>query len=258
MKENIQKIDCPLEIWLNAKVCLPDKTRGLAIAKVLEHQGELHLILSSDKTTFAGNLSNISPSSRDFIISSFSRRSIKNLASLNFGTLIVLSPPKIFGNSFWLAYLGEICAYPFNGDENLILYSLANIEKMQEFSEDRTCERVSFRTKVRVMNSPKNHSANSVSSEYFSYDISKNGISLVLESEQCPFEEGNSYLLQLFLHEASGEMPPLLYKCTNTRRDIISGSLLAGFELDPSEREKPQVKENLSFLTWSLSDSEQK
>ncbi len=251
--EEIKKIDCPLEVWLNAKICLPQKKRGLAIGKLSKENNDYSLLLSCDRALL-GDI----PDQKNNLLFSFNfknhlQTAIDNLANLYTGTIIMLAPPKIYGEKFWIARINKLLKNSCPGSENTVIYSLLNISRLENFLESRASERVNFRTAVFLIDTE-----NLVSKEYFTYDISTNGLSLIIEKDnpnQNCFEENKDYLLQIQLHESNNALPPLRYTCIHIRNDVITNSRIIGFKIADPKAQDPKIKDNLGFLTWSLDNT---
>ena len=112
--------------------------------------------------------------------------------------------------------------------------------------EARASQRVVFRTSVLLVD-PKTYTV----SQFYTHDISHNGLSLALDPEaEANFEVNENYLFQLQFHE-SFNMPALNYRCVHIREDILTGAKLIGFALNDRKAKDPDVEYNLTLLTWS-------
>jgi|GEM_PF-2633346 len=242
-----QRIDCPFDVWLNAKICLKDRRRGFAVAKLIKssEEGELNLLLSCDKNLLSNNpnaLFSFDSDSQDF------QEANDNLSQLPPGTVVMLSPARIFGYKFWVARLSKMLDTTVQPDKS-VLYDLHRIERLDNFMEARSEARVSFSTPVFLID-PESYT----SIQHTTYDISPNGLGLIIEPQnhgQTNFKKGKDYYLQLKLPESS-TLPPLKYKCIHSREDAITGAEIIGFRLIDPKADDPQIQHNLAFLTWSL------
>jgi PilZ domain len=242
-----EKSDCPTEVWLSAKICLPDGKRGFAVGKLIEERDRtINLLLSLDQTLIGSKQEQILGVSK---WNSFLLSSQENLANLPKGTAILLAPPRLFGAKFWIARIGE--AINSGKDENnatSITYSLLELKRLKNFLEARTTPRIVFRTPVLLVD-PKTYTV----TQFYTHDISHNGLSLSIEPAsniEENFELNENYLFQLQLHE-SLTMPALNYKCVHVREDILTGAKLIGFALNDRKAKDPDVEYNLTLLAWS-------
>lgn len=245
-----KKSDCPIEIWMNAKICLPEGDRGFAVAKLSEENDKsLSLTLTLDQSLLGSK----DTESLDTIKwNSILLNSQDNLHKLPKGTAILLAPPKIFGVKFWIARVNEPIKATGNAKENIeknsVSYSLYELKRLKNFLEARSCPRIAFRTPVLFVN-PLTYTV----TQFFTHDISQNGLSIALDAsytEKNPFINNENYLLQLKLHEGI-TMPALNYRCVHIREDILTGAKLIGFSLEDPKAKDPEVEYNLTLLTWN-------
>jgi hypothetical protein len=245
-----KKSECPLDTWMNAKICLPEGERGFAICKVQEESNKsLSLSLSIDQSLIGSvEASELNSHKWNSII----LNSQNNLHNLVKGTAILLAPPKTFGAKFWIARINEpikvIGKSREKLHENTIVYSLQELKRLKNFLEARSAQRISFRTPVLLVE-PTSFSV----TQYFTHDISQTGLSITLDAgyeEKTPFKVNENYLFQLKLHEAL-TVPALNYRCVHIREDILTGAKIVGFALDDRKANDPEVEYNLTLLTWS-------
>lgn len=243
-----KKSECPVDVWMSAKICLPDGKRGFAVAKVVEEADRSHsLLLTLDQSFLTGE----SDSAQDTTaFSAFLSTSLDNLANLPKGTAILLAPPKIFGVKFWIARIGNLNSVTGNDEpeKNSVNYHLHELKRLKNFLEARSAQRVLFRTPVLLVDT-KSYTV----TQYFTRDISASGLSISLDpnsKEENDFEVKQNYLLQLKLHEGM-TMPALNYECVHKREDILTGAKIFGFALNDRKAKDPDVEYNLTFLTWS-------
>ncbi len=250
-----EKSDCPTQIWLSAKICLPDGQRGFAVGKLVEESDRtMSLVLSLDQSFLGSRQDQMLGTSR---WNSILLSSTNNLASLPKGTAILLAPPKLFGAKFWIARIGEANKLTGNGlnniENNSVTYNLLELKRLKNFLEARSAPRILFRTPVLLVD-PRTYSV----TQYHTHDISLNGLSIAIDasSPMEDFEVSENYLLQLQIHEGM-TMPPLNYRCVHMREDILTGAKLIGFTLNDRKAKDPEVEYNLTLLTWSGSEEEE-
>jgi hypothetical protein len=248
-----KKTDCPVDLWMSAKICLPDGKRGFAVGKIVEEADRsMSLVLTLDQT-FIGH----SETAKDInkwnsIVSS----SHENLLNLPKGTAILLAPPKVFGAKFWIARVDEpnkLIGFE-SKEENCVSYSLHELRQLKNFLEARSAQRVMFRTPVLLVD-PATYTV----TQFFTRDISQNGLSISIDAGvplDVHFEAGKGYLMQLKIHEGM-TMPAMNYKCVHVREDILTGAKIIGFSLDDHKAKDPEVEYNLTLLTWSDSSPEE-
>ncbi|HEY9886704.1 MAG TPA: PilZ domain-containing protein [Vampirovibrionales bacterium] len=243
-----KRSNCPVEVWMNAKICLPEGDRGFAIAKLVEDENnEQSLFLALDPSLISGQENYTLETEK---LNSSLLSSQQNLLNLPKGTAILLAPPKIFGNKFWIARISETDKIIGSGhsklEENIVSYSLYELKRLKNFLEARSDQRTVFRTEILEIE-PNAYRVK----HFYTYDVSKNGVSISLEQGSKEyFEIGKEYLLQLRLHEGM-DMPALNYRCVHIREDIISKSKIIGFELDDEKSSNPDVLYNLTLLSWN-------
>ena len=251
-----KKSDCPVDVWLSAKICFPDGQRGFAIGKLIEEvDRSVSLILTLDQNLLSGAKE---AEAKDILGGLSALNSVfatpnKNLANLPRGSAVLLAPPRLFGVKFWIARLGEPTGLTGSTGkkdtkEASITYELLELKKLKNFLEARSCPRVVFHTPILLINQ-KSYSA----TQFFSYDISQKGVSIALDKDSSPeanFEINENYLLQIQIHEGM-KMPPLNYKCVHIREDIITGTKIVGFSLNDRKANDPDVEYNLTLLSWS-------
>ena len=240
-----EKSNCPTDIWLSTKICLPDGKRGFAIGKLVETEDRsLNLHLTLDQTLLGSSQEKLLGISKwNSILASFN----ENLGGLPKGTAILLSPPVLFGVKFWIARIGQIISSPLpNQESNFpIVYNLLELKKLHNFLEARSAQRVSFCTSAFLID-PKNYAL----TKYYTHDISAGGLSLSIDSDQeNVFEINENYLLQIQLHE-SLNITALNYRCVHIREDILTGAKIVGLALNDRKAKDPEVEYNLTLLTW--------
>ncbi|MDX1920872.1 MAG: PilZ domain-containing protein [Candidatus Caenarcaniphilales bacterium] len=245
-----KKSECPIDVWMNAKVCLPDGDRGFAVARLTEEKDRsLSLTLTLDQSL----LGNKDSQSLDTVKwNSILLNSQDNLHNLPKGTAILLAPPKIFGVKFWIARVNEPIKATGNAKENIeknsVSYSLYELKRLKNFLEARTCPRIAFRTPVLYVE-PQTFTV----TQFFTHDVSQGGLSIAIDAsyqEKIPFKNNENYLLQLKLHEGI-TMPALNYRCIHIREDVLTGAKLIGFSLEDHKANDPEVEYNLTLLTWA-------
>ena len=224
-----EKSDCPTEIWLSAKICLPDGKRGFAVGKLIEENDRTINLLLSLYQSFIGSRQEqlLAVSKWNSLLVS----SQENLAALPKGTAILLAPPRLFGVKFWIARIGESQALAQN-ENTEITYKLLELKRLKNFLEARASQRVVFRTSVLLVD-PKTYT-----------------VSQFYTQAEANFEVNENYLFQLQFHE-SFNMPALNYRCVHIREDILTGAKLIGFALNDRKAKDPDVEYNLTLLTWS-------
>ncbi len=245
-----EKSDCPTEVWLSAKICLPDGQRGFAVGKLVEQKDRtIDLVLTLDQSFLANKAEQIPNVSK---LNNLLLSSQQNLSALPKGTAILLAPPKLFGAKFWIARVGEPVGLTKNHNEDIIsnsvTYNLLELKRLKNFLEARSAPRTVFRTPVLLVD-PKTYTV----THFHTHDISHNGLSIALDAEadiDTIFEVNENYLLQLQIHEGFS-MPPLNYRCIHMREDILTGARLIGFALNDRKAKDPDVEYNLTLLTWS-------
>ncbi|MDJ0625379.1 MAG: PilZ domain-containing protein [Candidatus Caenarcaniphilales bacterium] len=245
-----KKSECPLDTWMNAKICLPEGNRGFAVGKIVQESDRSNSLVLSLDPSFLGDKSDLVEGAVKWNSSMLSSQS--NLSSLPKGTAVLLAPPKIFGVKFWIVRIDQLNKVIGNSKENIsqnaVSYSLHELKKLKNFLEARSSQRVAFRTPVLFVD-PKNYTV----TQYYTHDISQSGLSIAIDigsSQEESFETGENYLLQLKLHEGI-TMPALNYKCIHKREDILTGAKLVGFQLNDRKAKDPDVEYNLTLLTWS-------
>lgn len=237
-----EKSDCPTEIWLSAKICLPDGKRGFAVGKLIEESDRtINLLLTLDQNLIGNQVLGVSKWNSTLSTSQ------ENLANLPKGTAILLAPPRLFGVKFWIARIGEPQSLR-KDDSSQIIYKLLELKKLKNFLEARSSQRIIFRTSALLVD-PKTYTV----TQFYTHDISHNGLSLIVDQEneeENAFEVNENYLFQLQLHEGLN-MPALNYRCVHIREDILTGTKLIGFALNDRKAKDPDVEYNLTLLTWS-------
>jgi hypothetical protein len=243
-----KKTDCPQNIWMSAKICLPDGKRGFAVGKIIEKPDQsLNLVLTLDQS-FLGSSSDVGRDINKW--NSVLLSSQENLLSLPRGTAILLAPPKIFGVRFWIARVGETMEVTAYGkpEDNTIAYDLIELKRLKNFLEARSAPRVVFRTPILLVDT-KTYKL----TQFFTRDISQTGLSLAVDiasPDNIDFQVNDCYLLQLKIHEGM-TMPPLNYRCIHIREDILTGAKIIGLILEDRKSKDPEVEYNLTLLTWS-------
>jgi len=232
---------CPARSWLNAKICLPSKKRGIVVSRIIDsHSHGLLVQVSPDPT-----LNSLVQDSLE------SQAKLKNLPK---GTFILLASHKVLGNKFWVVKTDEFIGVNLNSRDlsteqysDVITYTVKELKELKNFMEVRKEERTTFSMPVKVLN-PSDFS---LQKELFTYDISQNGLSLFLNKQQrFEFELKKEYLIELCLHEAS-EIKPLRYTCVQKKEDHVTSSYIYGFSLNKEDSLDEKVQYSLSFLTWS-------
>ncbi|MDX1918299.1 MAG: PilZ domain-containing protein [Candidatus Caenarcaniphilales bacterium] len=248
------KLEYPVGIWLNAKICLPENRRGYALAKInRDVRNKFNLLLTLDKNLLTGgedlprDIANHDLEKWHYLISSAQ----ENLLKLPSGTAILLAPPRRYGNKFWIARVSE----PLNvnqGDDlskvETVIYELSELKRLKNFLESRSDVRVTCRTPVWLVD-PQTF----LVTQYHTHDVSAGGLSLIIEPgslEDEFFAIGEKYLLQLQIHEGLS-LPPLNYICIHRREDIVTGAKLIGFQLVDPKGSDPEIEYNLTLLTWA-------
>lgn len=245
-------IQCPFDIWLSAKVCLPSYKRGLAFAKLTQNivDNQYNLSLTCDRSLFEGFIRRQSPMVSRSTMQHLLDQSMEHMSRLEAGTIITLLVPSPQGQTFWIARIRKLITSHINDLDSIVIYEIDKLERVVNFLESRADIRVCHSTPVKAID------ANDFSrcADLYSYDISTGGISLVQNlqnADSLVFNIGHEYFLQVDIHEGN-EMPPLLYKCVNMRQDVISGMIIVGFELIDSKASDPSIRDNFTFVTWLL------
>lgn len=245
-----KKSDCPVDTWMNAKICLPDGERGFAVGKIVQESDRSHSLVLTLDPSFLGEKSEMAEGVAKW--NSAMLASQGNLSNLPKGTAVLLSPPNVFGVKFWIARINQMNKVIGNSkeniDQNAVSFSLHDLKKLKNFLEARSAQRVAFRTPVLYVD-PQTYTV----TQYHTHDVSKTGLSIAIDlgsNQDENFDIGESYLLQLKLHEGI-TMPALNYKCVHKREDILTSAKLVGFELNDRKAKDPEVEYNLTLLTWS-------
>jgi hypothetical protein len=245
-----EKSDCPTDVWLSAKICLPDGQRGFAVGKLVEEKDRtISLVLTLDQS-FVGSRQDQSLGISKW--NSLLLSSQDNLSNLVKGTAILLAPPRLFGAKFWIARVGEPIKMtgnnPNSAEFNTVTYSLLELKRLKNFLEARSAQRIIFRTPVLLVD-PKTYTV----THFHTHDLSQNGLSIAIDPGTPPevdFQVNENYLLQLQIHEGLS-MPALNYRCVHMREDILTGAKLIGFALNDRKAKDPDVEYNLTLLTWA-------
>jgi len=251
-----KKSECPVDVWMSAKICLPDGKRGFAFGKVVQEiDGSLSLFLTLDQSFLPEN-NDLKRNSAKW--TSLLTTSLSNLSNLPKGSAILLTPPQVFGAKFWIARvagLSSMVGHGKNPENNSVNYSLSELKRLKNFLESRSAARVSFRTSVLLVDT-KHYTV----TQYHTRDISSSGLSISIEPGsqiEDKFEVQENYLLQIRLHEGM-LMPALNYKCIHKGEDILTGAKIIGFVLNDKKAKDPDVEYNLTLLTWTDPPEEKK
>lgn len=239
-------INCPLDTWLNAKICLPQQQRGLALAKITRDysSGNYYALLSCDKSLLPQQMKQNQSLSNN-ILDGFYQNAIDNLSHLKPNTVLMFAPPASFGTKFWLAKVKKLVYSHVDALNNISQYIIEDLHEIDEFNEARRYPRIHARLEVQLFDSQ-----NSEQIDFHTYNISQNGIAIINHSNY-PFEMDKDYLIQIAIREGH-QLPSLLYRVRNIRRDVITNADIVGMELVDSKSSDPVVQENMNLLTWTL------